>query len=49
MPEEEVSTPYLGKRAAPEPSTADQLEEMQRKIKKLEEELSKKDKLVNEL
>merc|ERR1719326_2453138 len=46
--EEEVTTPYLGKRAA-EPTQEEKLEEMQKKIQKLEEELNNKNKLCREL
>lgn len=49
--EEEVTTPYLGKRQSPEeaPSVEDKMEEMKRKIQKLEEELQKKDELYKDL
>ena len=39
---EEVTTPYLGKRVQ-EQSSEDKIEEMKRKIQKLQEELQKKD------
>lgn len=47
-PEEEVTTPYLGKRPQPQ-SSQEKLEEMQRKIQKLQEELEEKDKMYREL